>query len=818
MFLSPHKPGFGRGSLVVLLCVALSLPGVSVCLGQAMPTKAGFITTTSAFTPPLLKGVRFYPDDLFRLDFIVDQGNATLSEPQFKQETGRLIKYFLAGLTIPEADLWVNLSPYESDRVVPDALGSTELGRDMLADDYVLKQLAASLTYPETPQGKKYWEALNNYRSQITDYKLGNNHLPSLRGGRNTTDEAIVSKGVSAFQKVWIMPDKIKIYADADRALVGESTLKVMMEEDYVATQAATVSVGEFRIPRRDAHGGMPNAASRGASDARDEAIASRAFKAHILPLIEQEVNHGQRFLRLRQIYHTLILATWFKKKLRQTILANLYVDQKKTGGVKSDDPAAVEKIYARYVAAFKEGVYDYVKTELPPTPSLAKRGSAVAGGVSGYGRKSRRRYFSGGELFAGELAQRVDAGELPLRHNGTPIVFTGSVREVAVRTAELTSETSGRNGQGYFTFLRSVSNGRYDWSNAENNIHWRNQLWLTTNEDWQEAMPQMVGRTGVYLGTGCGGQNLSRAAYGDFSALVIVDINPYVTEVVMPLQGALFSLAQKSRANFFGMFLGVEFSAEEVQDLRGRGLSMVIAAIKYKLRHTPDTARQANKARLWQQIEARFPSEVRAPAREFFMGLDYKRLAMVVMLQTMQKGNSWLYNDQRFGRIVDMSEAEQTLGVTGSLFDAALMTRLGRALRQRGERVSAVYPSNITEWTDWRSRSVPGHTGQTQLAENIQLLPLAADSILILDEGGRPRVGRINHDQPQDGAPADTGGMAFQGLATDKNIDAGAIPSSVVKRPLSARRSILGLTFTITGVKSVVDPKRDCFAASSSF
>jgi hypothetical protein len=45
----------------------------------------------------------------------------------------KLIKYFLASLTIPEKDLWVNLSPYEKDRIIPQSFGLTEMGRDLLS-------------------------------------------------------------------------------------------------------------------------------------------------------------------------------------------------------------------------------------------------------------------------------------------------------------------------------------------------------------------------------------------------------------------------------------------------------------------------------------------------------------------------------------------------------------------------------------------------------------------------------------------------------------------------------------------------------------
>jgi len=43
----------------------------------------------------------------------------------------------------------VTQSAYEKDRIIPEQLGQTVMGRDMLAQDYILKQLTASLIYPE---------------------------------------------------------------------------------------------------------------------------------------------------------------------------------------------------------------------------------------------------------------------------------------------------------------------------------------------------------------------------------------------------------------------------------------------------------------------------------------------------------------------------------------------------------------------------------------------------------------------------------------------------------------------------------------------
>ena len=117
-----------------------------------LPAPGVRVNLSPEFNPPILKGIKVHPDNPFRFDFILDQGDSSNSpslvqrggQGELKQEATKLIKYFLASLTIPEKDLWVNLSPYEKDRIIPQSFGLTEMGRDLLAEDYMLKQITAS--------------------------------------------------------------------------------------------------------------------------------------------------------------------------------------------------------------------------------------------------------------------------------------------------------------------------------------------------------------------------------------------------------------------------------------------------------------------------------------------------------------------------------------------------------------------------------------------------------------------------------------------------------------------------------------------------
>jgi hypothetical protein len=272
----------------------------------------------------LLKGIKIYRNDPFRFDFILDKGEVSITDQQVRVDSSRLIKYFLAALTIPETDLWVNLSPYEKDRIVPEAFGRTEMGRDLLLQDYILKQITASVMNPEGEIGKSFWKKV--YAETLSRY--------------GTTDVP-----VGTLNKVWIVPEKAMVYENKDSALVMASRLKVMLDEDYRALEnGATV---------KD-HTGMPASNNLGADIVRGV----------VLPVLEKEVNEGKNFAALRQVYYSLILATWYKRKVNDSVLGQAYVDRQKTAGINIPDKNEKEMIWGQYVEAFKRGSYNLIKEE----------------------------------------------------------------------------------------------------------------------------------------------------------------------------------------------------------------------------------------------------------------------------------------------------------------------------------------------------------------------------------------------------------------------------------------------------------------------
>ncbi|MBF0483382.1 MAG: HD domain-containing protein [Candidatus Omnitrophica bacterium] len=357
-------------AFIVSICFCTNMLAPSSVLAQNISSAPALqlIGLTAAYQPVQVQGLNIDPQDPFKFEFIVDKGPVKSLHDhgvnEFEQEANQLIKYFLASLSVPEDQMWVNLSPYEKNRIIPQVFGQTEMGRDLLAQDYMLKQLVSSLMYPDGEFGQKFWDEIYGKL-----YKNGKQQGSSL------------DLAVETFNKVWIVPGTVKIYEHKKGAFITEAKLKVMLDEDYLALDMNKNS---------DRHG-------LGHVKAEDlkqiSGISTEVFRKVILPAVEKEVNEGKTFAKLRQIYQAMLLATWYKKKLKAAISNPLksYVNNQKIKGLESDDSQAVQKIYKQYVSAFKKGAYDFIKEEYDPINQQI----------------IPRKYFSGGVVLDNALIAR---------------------------------------------------------------------------------------------------------------------------------------------------------------------------------------------------------------------------------------------------------------------------------------------------------------------------------------------------------------------------------------------------------------------------
>ena len=129
----------------------------------------------------------------------------------------------------------------------------------------------------------------------------------------------------------------------------------------------------------------MDIAASSRESDAGTKAgqdMTKDILRQVVIPALEKEVNEGANFAALRQIYHALVLAGWYKREIKNSLLSAVYVGRQKTDGIKIDDPRMAENIWGQYVEAFKKGAYNLIREERDSVSDELIPRKYFAGGV----------------------------------------------------------------------------------------------------------------------------------------------------------------------------------------------------------------------------------------------------------------------------------------------------------------------------------------------------------------------------------------------------------------------------------------------------
>ena len=252
---------------------------------------------TEPFEPPCFKGLQLDPEDPFNFKFILDRGTETPARID-REQYEILLGYFTSALTIKDENWWVNLSAYESNRMIPPELAGTLLGFELLRFDVLLKQFTGSLVSPDTQTGQQFWRAVLEEMAQ--------RGIP-------------FDSPIETFQKVWITPEKAIVYehdpakpnTEPEDPTSSKKEISWLVPDEKLF--AAYVTETELKVQTEWDH----FAAKHQSASCTSEFVAAiymREFNRIVVPVLHQEVNKNQRFSVLRQIYHALILATWFKQ------------------------------------------------------------------------------------------------------------------------------------------------------------------------------------------------------------------------------------------------------------------------------------------------------------------------------------------------------------------------------------------------------------------------------------------------------------------------------------------------------------------------
>ena len=413
--------------LLVFQQAGLAQVASSIDLSGKLATLRQGFTPEARFRPLHLRYLSYDSiNNNFKL--LVDKG--TLANPKtsdLESASKDLLKYFFIGLALPNDTFWVNLRPDSPDQIIDPLLEQTDIGRILLEADVELKKDTASATSPDTKEGKVYWDKLYQKAGELF----------------GTTEVTIPT-----LTRPWIVPDEVIISESSDSAYIYKATLKVMLEEDYLKQQHSSLRAPQGRSNLKDGiASSLASLAPRNDTyDFKDDrakqlnAYSTQLIKELILPKITQSINTGKKYASLRQVYYSLILASWFKSKFQANPgqYSNL-IDSKDLSNLTTDIAYTKDTYFKQYQKSFQSGEY---KFQIPtPTPQGQVIRSYFSGGVSpipsmppegqtkaGITRTPRQRLRTVPDSVIAMLARDV---------NGQVIISKENVEKVLGRTLE---------------------------------------------------------------------------------------------------------------------------------------------------------------------------------------------------------------------------------------------------------------------------------------------------------------------------------------------------------------------------------------------
>lgn len=304
---------------------------------------------------PLLKGLVFDPKNPANIQFFIDKSDFLKTN---QVQIIRQVNYFLGFLAVPKNKLWVNLSPQEKDRIIPEVLNQTDIGKALLLEDYLLKQLTATITDPKTKLGKKFWLKLTKEIKNIEKNKTAL---------------------IDSFSKIWIVPDKAVLGEYLDKksgkkvVYIKEAKLKVMLERDYLAYKDD-----------------LNNKKLKDKVDQR----ANQLFKSIVVPVIEDKINKSLNFSGLRQLYCAFILADYLRRNLPKDSFYKNYLDKERIDPLKKWGISTKDKIYQAYLKSIKEGGYNYLLKDYDQIKNKIVQRRFFSGGIMLDAAEARGRFF----------------------------------------------------------------------------------------------------------------------------------------------------------------------------------------------------------------------------------------------------------------------------------------------------------------------------------------------------------------------------------------------------------------------------------------
>jgi hypothetical protein len=277
---------------------------------------------------------------------------------------------FITGLVVPDNKFWVNLEPWEVDRIIDEQLRKSDVGRIMLEADLQMKRDIHYYDNPcATETGVAFWNLFDEKRDALVEQCM--KKFPG-------DIEDIDNVQFFPVERHWIVPDKIYSYTNGTQIYVINATLTInsTSEEDRSSFQVYNQNKEALSEGCREELNKSAIEFSRYVNMLQDRMI---------LPYVIADVNHDEKYEDLRDVYVALALAQWYKSKITPHMdIFRGSLDLSNPPVLRSQEKWSPQEIWDKYVYSFKNGEYKCWKNETTKTATGTHTESSPrsAGGV----------------------------------------------------------------------------------------------------------------------------------------------------------------------------------------------------------------------------------------------------------------------------------------------------------------------------------------------------------------------------------------------------------------------------------------------------
>ena len=264
-----------------------------------------------------------------------------------KNSTNLGITAFMTGLAVPDVEFWVNLNPWEPDRIIEEKLRESEVGRIMLEADFQMKKDFSNYENPcDNETGKAFHKLIDKKREVLVQECM--DKFPGEIKDINNVRLDTVDRHV-------IVPDKVYAYTNETQIYIINATLKINSEP--------VVNHSSYHVDNQDI-GTLSEGCLEELNKSAKELgkYTSELEISMIQPYVVADVNHVKKYEDLRDVYIALALVQWYKSRIDPSMdifLGRLDSSYSNNSNIlKAPIPWSPNKIYDQYVHSFYNGDY----------------------------------------------------------------------------------------------------------------------------------------------------------------------------------------------------------------------------------------------------------------------------------------------------------------------------------------------------------------------------------------------------------------------------------------------------------------------------